>query len=106
MPHHTQRLRRMARDQDTFPLRQKMTNQVANSVRLAGSRRALHEDASMFLKLLSNTDLFRVGGLAEQHFSFRFKGSIRGLLGAGIRDGRFLSDNIKERPRQIFSRAE
>ncbi len=60
----------------------------------------------MFLKLLRNADLFGVSRFAEQHFFFGFKGAIRGLLGAGIRSGRFFSDNIKERPRQIFSRAE
>src|SRR5260221_1544072 len=106
MPHHAQRLRRMACNQDAFPLRQQMTNQVANGVRLASPRRALHQDASVFLKLLRNAYLFGVSGFAEQHFSFSLKGGIRGLLNAGVRGRRFFSDNIEERPRQIFSRAE
>ena len=47
----------MARDQNAFSLRQQVANQVADGMCLSSSRRTLHQNSSVFFKLLGNANL-------------------------------------------------
>src|SRR5947208_6730065 len=106
MSHHAQSLRRVAGDQNALSLRQQMADEISDGVRLAGSRRALNQDASVFFQLLRDANLFGVGGFAEQNvytgFGYGILGSLR-LGGFGIRNRRFFTNNIKEGPRQVLA---
>ena len=68
-----------------------MPDQVSNRVCLTGSRRTLHQRRTVPRQLLRNSDLFRIGGLAEQHIlgltvvnPTRWDGPFRSRGGLGL----------------------
>ena len=69
MAHHAQCLRGVAGDQHTLALGQQVPDKISDGVRFSRARRALHQDASMLLKLLGNSDLLRICGFAQQHLA-------------------------------------
>ena len=72
MAHHAQCLGGVAGDEDAFPLGQQVPNQISDGVRLSRARRTLNQNPAVFLELLGNTNLFRVGGLAEKNSGVGF----------------------------------
>src|SRR5258705_13340970 len=97
----------MARDQNAFSLRQQVANQVADGMRLSCPWRTLHQNASVFLKLLGNANLLGIRRLAQQDFPICFHGIGRGLFhDSSVRSWRFLSNNVQKGPGQILSCAE
>ncbi len=78
LAHHAQSLRRVAGDQDALALGEQMADEIADGVSFPSARRALHQNSSVFLKLLGNSDLFGVSGFAEEHFAARLSGTDRG----------------------------
>jgi hypothetical protein len=57
-----------------------MADKVANGMSLSCARRALYQNASMFLELLSNSNLLGICGFAQQHFAIRWSGTAREWL--------------------------
>src|SRR6267378_1530691 len=107
VPHHAQCLGRLAGYQHTLALCQQMPDQIADCVRLAGAWRALYQYSPVQFQLLRNSNLFRVRGLTQQNFSRSFGRLNYGwlhLLRHTIRG--FFADDVQERPRQIFPRAQ
>src|SRR5690348_5128759 len=86
-----------------------MADEISDGVCLAGARRALNQDASVFFQLLRDANLFWVGRFAEQNVNAVFGyGVFRSLLFGrfGHWNGRFFANNIQERPRQVLSRTQ
>ena len=63
---HRESLLRMARDKDSFPLREKVPHQICNGMRLARARRSLHNHGIMLRDLPGDGELLTVGGHGEQ----------------------------------------
>jgi hypothetical protein len=106
MAHHAQGLGRVAGDQNAFALREQVAHKIANGVSFAGARRALYQNASMFLELLSNSNLLGIRGLAQKHFAIGLGPATRGWIHISRRDRRFFSNDIQERPGEILTSAE
>ncbi len=107
MAHHAQRLCGVAGDEDTFSLSQQMADQISDGVRFSRARRALNQDAAVFLELPGNANLLGVSGLAEKNCGVGFAVAIRRRIGFSVvRKGRFLANDIQERPGQIFASAK
>src|SRR5712692_5204195 len=72
-----------------------------------GARPPWHQNPSVFLELLGNSDLLGIGGFAQQHFAIPLNGTARGWIRISrVGNRRFFSNDIQERPRQIFAGAE
>ena len=68
---------------------------------------ALNQNATVFLKLLGNANLFGVRGFAEKNSRIGFAVTIgRRICFSSVRRRRFLSNDIQERPGQIFARSK
>src|SRR6516225_8829128 len=107
MAHQAQCLRRVAGDQNAFSLRQQVAYKIANGVSFSGAGWALHQNTAMFLELLSNSNLLGIRGLAQEHFLIRLSRTTREWISTpGVRDRRFFSNDIQERPGQILTCAE
>src|SRR5258708_29472448 len=97
----------MAGDQDALALGEQMADKIADGVSFSSARRALHQNPSMLLELLGNTDLLGIGGLAQQHFAIRWSATAGGRMRVShVGNRRFFSNDIQEGPRQVFARAE
>src|SRR6185437_10988633 len=84
-----------------------MADEIADGVSFSGPRRALYQNASIFLELLGNSDLLGIGGFAEQKFAIGLRGDVRrggGVWRVGNR--RFFTDDIQKGPGKIFTRAK
>src|SRR6516165_5547974 len=107
MAYHAKGFCCMACDQNTLALCEQMANQVSNGVRFSSPRGALHQNASVFLELLADSDLLRVGRFAKQHLAIRWCGpDPRRIRVFQIRIGQLLANNVQEGPGQIFPRTE
>ena len=65
MANHAHRLCRVTGDQNALALSQQMADQISYGMRLPRAGRALHQNASMFLKLLGNSDLLWIRRFAQ-----------------------------------------
>src|SRR5713226_6057522 len=84
-----------------------MSDKIPDGVCLSCAWRALHQNASVLLKLLCNSDLLRLRGFAQQHFTLCLNGTVRRWIRiSGAGDRQFFSNDIQEGPRQIVARAE
>src|SRR5258708_12604838 len=81
-----------------------MADKIADGVSFSCARRALHQNPSVFLELLGNTDLLGIGGLAQQHFAIRGSGTARGWMRVSpLGNRRFFSNNIQKGPTPTFA---
>ncbi len=107
MAHHAQCLCRVAGDQNALALREQVAHKIADGVSFAGAGRALYQNTSVFLELLSNSNLLGIRRLAQKHFAIRLGPTTRGWIYIScVRDRRFFSNDIQERPGQILTSAE
>src|ERR1700730_5970595 len=107
MAHHAQGLGRVACDQNALALGEQMADKIADRVGFSSARRTLHQDSSMFFKLLGYADLLGIGGFAQKHFAIRWSGTaLRWIRISPVWNRRFFPNNIQQRPGQVFARAE
>src|SRR6266481_4365644 len=84
-----------------------MADKIAYGVSFSGAWRALHQNSSVFFKLLGDSDLLGIGGFAQQHFSILMSRTDRRRIRiSSVGNRRFFSNDIQEGPRQVFARAE
>ena len=95
----------MAGDKHAFSLGQQVTDKIPDRVSFSGARRTLNQHASVLLQLLCDSHLLWICGLAQKDFGVRLM-----VLPIGWRTGfsklrhrRFLSNNVQERPGQVFA---
>ena len=84
-----------------------MPNQISDGVRFSRARRALHQHATVFLELPGNSNLFGVRGFTEKNSGIGFAVMIgQRICFSRVRKRRFLSNDVQERPGQIFARSK
>src|SRR5260370_28051569 len=107
MAHHAQCLCRVAGDQNALALGEQMADKIADGVSFSRARRALHQNPSMFLELLGNSDLLGIGGVSQQHLALPFYGTSRGWSPISLlRKPRIIFQHYSDRTRNSLARAE
>src|SRR6267154_3295709 len=107
MAHHPQRLCGVTRDQNALALGQQMADQIANGMSFSSTWRSLHQNTTVLFELLCDSDLLRISRFAQQHFAVRGGGTARGWMrGSRLGNRRLFSNDIQQRPRQIFACAQ
>src|SRR5260370_21529182 len=103
MPHHAQGFRCVTRDQNTLAMRKQMPDEVADSVGLACSWRALHEHSTVFFQLPRNSYLLRICRLAQEDVSISLT-ILALLLGffLRIRNWESFPNKVQKDPRQVL----
>jgi hypothetical protein len=83
-----------------------MPDKVADGVRFSCAWGTLHQHPTVFFKLLRDPDLFGIGRFAEQHFTTSTSDARWRICISSLGSRRFFSNDVQERPRQIFPCAE
>src|ERR1700741_4788016 len=82
-----------------------MPDQITDGVSFFCTRRALHKNSAMFVKLPRDANLLRIRRLTEQHFPLD-QSRCDGIGCLGLLDGHFLAHNVQQGPWQIFASSE
>jgi hypothetical protein len=74
-----------------------MADKIADGVSFSSPRRALYQNASIFLELLGDSNLLGIGGFAQQNFAIGLLGTARGRVSVWrLGDRQFFSNDIQE----------